>query len=73
MQICNKSFSESGVNNKFSFEIDNVFDWKLYILDKEEILKKRTNKPLNNYMKLKNHNHLNSHYQSKHCKNEHHQ
>lgn len=44
-------------NSKFSFDIDNVFDWKLYSLDKEEILKKRTNKPLNNYMKLKNHNH----------------
>lgn len=42
-------------NSKFSFDID--FDWKLYSLDKEEILKKRTNKLLNNYMKLKNHNH----------------
>lgn len=42
-------------NSRFSFDID--FDWKLYSLDKEEILKKRTNKPLNNYMKLKDHNH----------------
>lgn len=42
-------------NSRFSFDIP--FDWKLYSLDKEEILKKRTNKPLNNYIKLKNYNH----------------
>lgn len=40
-------------NSRFSFNID--FDWKLYSLDKEEILKKKINKPLKNNLMLKNH------------------
>lgn len=42
-------------NSRFSFDID--FDWKLYSLDKEEILKNKINKSLKNHPTLKNHNH----------------
>lgn len=42
-------------NSRFSFAID--FDWKLYSLDKEEILKNKINKSLKNHPTLKNHNH----------------